>query len=144
MAKPAKYPKKFRQKLEAIATARDDRSPYEPKTPGKKKHPADMTGDELMAAANDLLWHQFLPSGSVDLMHAKASDDQRRLDTTVHMRLKWRPEYVGAAAPWLSPDQIAEYEADFNTMVDSAADRFAARIMALEDGTIETATPSSP
>jgi hypothetical protein len=89
--KPTKYPRKFRQKLEKIAEARDERA---------LKDPHDMTEEEIYEAASATFWKDFLPEGSVAMMHAKINENQRRIEMTYHLEIPHRRRVIGFPAPW--------------------------------------------
>jgi hypothetical protein len=95
MSKKTKYPKKFRQKLEKIAAERDARN---------LRDPSEMTPDELMDAASDMLWRDFLPAGSVAVMHGRVHENQRRMELTMHLDFPRFVARVAAPAPWLDEE----------------------------------------
>jgi len=92
MAKPKLYPKKFRQKLERMREQREERP--------QRKHPSEMTFDELAHEATNTLWREFIPKDSIALMYAKLDAEHMRMTMNYHFDMPRRPCYVTAMAPW--------------------------------------------
>jgi hypothetical protein len=84
MAKKARYPAKFRQKLEKVAAQRDARTTE--------------TGMERIFAT--LYQTDVLLPGSVHLMHMKLDDDAQRMSTVYRLRPPPTPDYVFSPPPW--------------------------------------------
>lgn len=82
MAKPKRYPKKLRMKLEKIAAKRAEREGLE---------------DDIDPAFKTL-WHEFLGKKSVELMTANF-DNPNRLRTRYVMRVP-RSHAVSMRPPW--------------------------------------------
>jgi hypothetical protein len=91
MAKPVKYPKKFRMKLEKVAEKREERQAAEAEAKDAGR-------------IFDTLWHEFLPKGSVHLIRARMSDDQLKMTTNYQLFPEPEPDYVHTAPPWLPAD----------------------------------------
>ena len=83
MAKPKRYPRKLRMKLEKIRAERAEREGRET--------------DEIDQAFKTL-WHEFLGRDSVELM-ATNFDNPRRIRTRYVMRLQ-RSQAVTVRPPW--------------------------------------------
>jgi hypothetical protein len=84
MAKPTKYPRKLRQKLERVAAARDERQTQE----GHKVDPFVTFNQD------------FLPRGGVFALHAKLDGKRLQMLSYVTMLSPQQPEYVRARPPW--------------------------------------------
>jgi hypothetical protein len=96
MAKPLRYPKKFRMKLEKVAEKRDERA--------KQAEPAP---DPFRTYYQD-----FLMPGSVDLIHAKLDEGDGksavpRMTTLYRLHPPDRLASVDADPPWLPIKQPA-------------------------------------
>jgi hypothetical protein len=88
MAKPKRYPRKFRQTLENVAAARDDRQAQAE----VKRDPDPFR----------VLWQDFVPKNSVHLMSAKIDKVRGRLTTTIMMEPDFHYPQVAVIAPWKS------------------------------------------
>jgi hypothetical protein len=94
MAKPARYPKKFRQKLEKVASARDERA---------------ATGDPNASLEGSLeahplfhnFWKDFLPRRSVYAMMNKVDEVLERIEVVYHMERPVAAPRVLLRPPWL-------------------------------------------
>lgn len=85
--KPARYPKKFRQKLEKMRDAREARA----------------TEDQAQVAvreALDVLHYSWIPKGSCDVVLGRVDDERMRLTTVLTLRKPWRPDYVFNTPPF--------------------------------------------
>lgn len=91
MAKPAKYPKKLRHKLEQIKAGREERAAE-----------ADTKEAEKFDPFN-LFWRAFHRPESIELMSARIDEEARKLIIRHRMRAR-RTSWVLGAAPWLSHD----------------------------------------
>jgi hypothetical protein len=84
MAKTVRYPRKLRAKLEKIASGRDAR--------------------EARAEPEIDPWHtfyrDFLPTGSVHLMHTVMTETLMRMETHMHMAAPYEPERIAVPPPW--------------------------------------------
>lgn len=82
MAKPLKYPKKFRMKLDKIAGAREqpDPSPHEPHS----------------------YWGSFLEKNSVTLMNVHIDDVLKRIEIGHTLALGPAVDMCVAWAPWIT------------------------------------------
>ena len=87
MAKPLKYPKKLRVKLEKMAEKREDRVA------------ADAEAKDNERVFNTL-WHEFLGKGSVHVIRARFSDDQTKIQSTYDLFAAEKAEYVYTTPPW--------------------------------------------
>lgn len=87
MAKPPKYPKKLRQKLEKVAEAREERA-------------ADAEHEAVMEKWHGTLWREFLPSASCQVIQGELDPHHFRINTTYSMTVPVR-EYLDVRAPWL-------------------------------------------
>ena len=86
MAKKVKYPRKLRVKLERMASNRDAREA------------------EAMAEPEFDPWRtfyrDFLPAGSVHLMHTVMNGTLMRLQTHTQMAPPYEPERIAVPPPW--------------------------------------------
>ncbi len=82
--KQIRYPRKLRQTLERVASGRDAR--------------------EAMADPEFDPWHtfyrDFLPTGSVHLMHTVMDERLLRLETHMHMAAPEEPDQIAVPPPW--------------------------------------------
>ena len=93
MSKKTKFPRKFRQKLEKIAAARDARDVNR------------MTDEEIGREVFDMLWRDFLPPNSVELMRAQFHENRRRLEISHELKLpSFGHVMVTTPAPWLDDE----------------------------------------
>jgi hypothetical protein len=83
MAKPTKLPRKLRDKLAKMATAREA--------------PKDAIGFDGMA---DTFYRAFLPKGSVHTMIARIDEVLCRIETTNIMSPEPRPDRIACPPPW--------------------------------------------
>ncbi len=104
MAKPIKYPRKLRMKLEKIASEADKRHKIEAHFSDLEQQ-TGMRAKELTPAS--LMWDGFLarlPEGSVSHMHMRGDDDQLTLHNWIDIDgdpdLPWPTREVVVAAPW--------------------------------------------
>jgi hypothetical protein len=102
MAKPKKYPKKFRQKLERMAETRDSQPPPRDRRPDPGVCVIDDT-DGLFEKLFKTLNLELLLKGSVDTMHTRVEQNEYgapRFHTTHTLNVAWTPEYVYGPPPW--------------------------------------------
>jgi hypothetical protein len=92
MAKPAKYPKKFRQKLEKVRSAREARE----------------AAEELDDGYPTSMWRAFLPKGSVALMAGRIDETLHRIYMDYAMRPPPPVEYIQPLAPWIKDEPAVE------------------------------------
>jgi hypothetical protein len=86
-----RYPRKFKQKLEKVASARDERA---------------ATGDpnaRIEAPINPLFhnfWRDFVPRNSVGAMINTLDHELERIDVLYHLEMPVRAPCVFAQPPW--------------------------------------------
>lgn len=91
MPKQTKYPRKFRQKLERVAIARDGRSEW---------LDGDRSIDPDKIDVHQTFYRSFLPAKSVQAMICRIDDVLERVCITTHMGEGPVPERVSVAPPW--------------------------------------------
>jgi hypothetical protein len=84
--KARKYPRKLRQKLEQVAAKRDER-------------------EKNTDRAFNTLYHEFVPDGSVRMMHSIIDEQHGRITSVLQMYPRLLPEYIRIRPPWLSDDE---------------------------------------
>jgi hypothetical protein len=89
MAKPVKYPRKLRHKLEKIASAREEREALA----------ADIDRD-LSGTPFNTFYRSFLPTGSVHTMLARVDDVLQRIEVTSHMAPPPATKRAFVRPPW--------------------------------------------
>ena len=100
-AKPKKFPRKLRQKLEKVAQARDERKEREANADTKRE----------LSKANDPLWMRFIWEKSAEFMYMKGDPDafyrgephmelSITLNTTLPKPLD-RIRHIYSLPPWL-------------------------------------------
>lgn len=88
MAKPIRYPKKFRQKLEKIAADREAR----------EAAPAKSSNDDFNPF--NIFLHSFLPRQSAHMLHTKFDDLLWRIEQQWYLKEPVRPQVITVPPPW--------------------------------------------
>ena len=102
MAKPVRYPRKLREKLEKVAQTRNERAG----NPKRVKHPSEMTPDELLDELGNTMWRDFLMPGTVALMGVKIDEGRKRVDIIHHLTLATPINRIGVPTPWLNSEPV--------------------------------------
>lgn len=87
MAKPVRYPKKLRVKLEKVAA-------------GARERVEETAHEAGFNHFSNTFWMSFAPVGSVSLLRTELDETLSRLSTVMHMEAPLRAEWVTTPAPW--------------------------------------------